>query len=360
MPEIQPVNMGSRSRTQMTLKTVRASDPAAVASSLKAVQLVEDSLAQRVAGPPPGALAEILPQILDNLQSMLRAKELGARQEEHAAFLTFIGLLQQLAPEDLEQAARNLTAPAQWTDRSRAERLAIVDALGHLGAPVVQRVLIENFLNEHVARADAVDIAQVLTSFVSFHVTKLAPLPELLAAVEHIIYDLNEHASPLGDLRVREQATLVLGALAKYIQPFAPDAAEQSVMRLRDTLGHARDRARRTDPVLEVASDGHVHSSEVILLEALGNAAHDAALDHIISYVNGTDVPPRLRYAAVHALRDYQHETAEDALLFAALADENPHVRQNAVDSYDLHLRPRGTFDEVLEKYGRYHFAQVL
>lgn len=134
------------------------------------------------------------------------------------------------------------------------------------------------------------------------------PQPQTVAAVEKL--------SQEADGAMREQATLILGALAHTINATAPENALRIVEKLQQQ-------------VIDATSE----EGKRLALRALGNAGHPASLATIAEQTQADGIWVRL--TAVDALRKFSGEAVDALLLARSQQDDNSAVRSAAQALYD-------------------------
>lgn len=178
---------------------------------------------------------------------------------------------------------------------------AIIGALGALGTPEAQEIIIQEIILKPGISRTSKSQAVVALGLMKH------PMEETISILEMLS---SEKQNPLSST-----ATLVLGAAAGNLARTNPAGAALMVRNLEFSLISSLD---------EQEMD--------LYLGALGNAGFDSSLDAIGIYLN--DPSPRVRYAAVDALRKMSGPEVEEYLLRVLNTETTAAIKKAALEIY--------------------------
>ncbi|XP_064646638.1 uncharacterized protein LOC135499666 isoform X2 [Lineus longissimus] len=213
-----------------------------------------------------------------------------------------------------------------------ADSLHLVDALFDIGTDLSIGLLVEFAFKSNT---------EILkrTFFILSDVDK--PSFEVFdTALERYCFFPETFPDSVQDDETHHQALLALGSLVRrHDLNGRKEEAHRLVGKLEAVLGlhdpHAYNMARST---LNEEDAGSFDLKHVVLLESLGNAVMDRSYDHIISYVNSSSHSV-LKRAGLHALRQFQRDSAVSALYHAATKDESMLIRHESTIILRRHKR---------------------
>ena len=284
-------------------------------------------------------------------------------------FLHLTSLMAQLNMSDLETYA----AP-RLQGGSNASSV-LVDALFELASPSAQGVLARDLLA--LAKPNVRLVSRALHAVVFLD----TPAPVLVAAVEQLAFPTSGNTAEEFDDELASDALLALGILVRRLRESGrceetgsdvpPVVASDSPRNITHChrlltrieaeleLGAKREplhpdgrlsglaasdyhhsRYRRMSDGVRLASpateeDLKRHTRHSVVLEALGNTGHEAALPTLLSHAtSGEHAPLTVRDAALHALRHYDHPKAEEELVRHVLTVEHRQLRRTARAAY--------------------------
>lgn len=284
-------------------------------------------------------------------------------------FLHLTSLMAQLNASDLE-----IYAAPRLQGGSNASSV-LVDALFELASPSAQGVLARDLLA--LAKPNARLVTRALHAVVFLD----TPAPVLVSAVERLAFPSSGSGAAGFDEELASDALLALGILVRRLResgrcedtdskvpPAVPSDASRNITHCRQLLtqieaelelGAEREplhpdgrlpglaasdyhhsRYRRMSDGVRLASpatedDLKRHTRHSVVLEALGNTGHEAALPTLLSHATaGEHAPLTVRDAALHALRHYNHPKAEEELVRHVLTVEHRQLRRTARAAY--------------------------
>ncbi|XP_071959996.1 uncharacterized protein [Antedon mediterranea] len=154
---------------------------------------------------------------------------------------------------------------------------------------------------------------------------------KLIEAVEQLAITQARYKGSEEEVRLRELATFIIGAIAKILREEGRySEAEQIVEKIHQKVGifdpwhHRRRRSTMSHVKLQ-----RYERDIVVLLGALGNAAHPKSADYILSFTNSTDIPKYFQESGLHALENFHTPEAADALVRAWKAETNPNFKRS-------------------------------
>ena len=233
---------------------------------------------------------------------------------------------------------------------TRLHLTVYLDALGHVGSDDAQMLLINEVLLTHDFFEDMDLVKHALLALTHSIMQGHCCSDSLLNTLDQLAFPTSAPTEP-GAEELQHRAALVLGIAANALARQDPARAALWSARLHAALGmHDADDAQRRSALRaeaehrlaqthpsspeydRLAGDLHSHiqheQRQMVLLEALGNAAHSASLPHVISHANSSHAPAPVRRAAISALGQFSCQDSHDALLQSAVADHDPLVRQ--------------------------------
>ncbi|KAK2175673.1 hypothetical protein NP493_715g02033 [Ridgeia piscesae] len=291
-------------------------------------------------------LKKLQPKIAERMNCLVAAYA-GDMDTGIRCYSDLVSMLKELNRRELE-----VVTLAYLKDKRQSARLLLVDALGTAGTTASYHMM-----RSHVFLPAKPDADLLLRALFQLSSAVESPPPVFLKMLEKIVfYKPYKFADADKTDEVAQAATFALGSVAKRLRQRFPKLSERVVSRLQDTLGlHDPYHYSRMGSVLSETEFARHVDGKATLIDALGNAASESSLGHVLSYVNSTDAHPLLRGCAVSALAHFPQKKVADVLLSVALSDEQFSIRHAAITSYTKH--PHGGDIRVLldSKYGSTH-----
>ncbi|KAL3873935.1 hypothetical protein ACJMK2_037012, partial [Sinanodonta woodiana] len=279
-------------------------------------------------------LTQVLEHVKGNLSCIVKQPKGGSPEFIHCS-MHLQKALGNLPTSELEKLADYYFRPQgkQFSSyTAQAEQDAMLDALGSLQTNESQMILYK-----YIFDSDKVDERLVQRLLVHISVMDELPNQVLINGVKQICETRCLGKQPLST-EAYHRTILSLGSVAKKLDKHGQkDQAKEITQYLQNMLGlHDPWVYRQKRSSMTEEESIEYDTFKVTLVGALGNARHDDSYHYIISHMNDTN-SPWIKRAAVFALRHYQHQKAADALLTAALTDEDENVRYEALLQYQNH-----------------------
>ncbi|KAI0234744.1 hypothetical protein LSAT2_014923 [Lamellibrachia satsuma] len=293
------------------------------------VDTMNSSLKVYLIPPSKCDLADLQKDFERNMSCIIKARA-GEIHTGLPCFRHLVTMLKRLSRKDVDK----LTMKCLRDKRSEVARQTMIDALGTAQTSDCYTVMMRRVLL--TKRPEAELLMRAL--FQLFELS--APIPEIVfSTLEDIVF---RHPFDFSDDEVTQQlndrATLVLASVAKQVINSRPAWASSVVQRLEQRLGvHDPYHHRQLRSTMKEKELRDHLNYKTLHIHALGNAASDSSLGHLMSFVNDSDAHTNLRYSAVDALARYSHKHVADVLLSVALMDKEENVRFAAIKGYKTH-----------------------
>ncbi|KAK3589057.1 hypothetical protein CHS0354_008707 [Potamilus streckersoni] len=279
-------------------------------------------------------LTQVLEHVNGNLSCIVKQPKGGSPEFIHCSMHLERALGNLPTPELEKLADYHFRPPGMQfsSNTAQAEQEAILDALGSLQTNASQMILYK-----YIFDSDKVDERLVQRLLVHISIMDELPNQVLINGMKQICETRCLGKQQLST-ETYHRTLLSLGSIARKLDKHGQkDQAREIAQYLQNMLGlHDPWVYRQKRSAMSEGEAIEYDTFKVTLVEALGNARHDDSYHYIISHMNDTN-SPWIKRAAVYALRHYQHQEAADALLTAALTDEDENVRYEALLQYQSH-----------------------
>ncbi|XP_033121427.1 uncharacterized protein LOC117120523 [Anneissia japonica] len=236
-------------------------------------------------------------------------------------------------------------------NRDVIDRNYLLDAIAGIRTNYNQELLTELVLN---SRAPDVKLMIRFLEHIPFF--QNIKSQKMIDAVEKLAITKSKYKGSPEAVRLRELATFIIGAIAKILQDEGRnDEAEKIVKKLHTKVGifdpwhHRQRRSTMSRDTLD-----RYERDVVILIGALGNAAHPTSADCILSFANSTEAPKHFQESGLYALRHFHTQQAADALVNAWRTEENRSYKQTFKKlckenpaAYNLAIMTEPSFNDV-------------
>ncbi|CAC5381353.1 unnamed protein product [Mytilus coruscus] len=286
-------------------------------------------------------------EINDNI-ICIKNEPAGGSPMVNECFLKILNILKILPDKALTEVAEYYFIKLNLKlNENRLSTVIMLDAYGTLesGQEIIGRMIFQS------PNPDPDLIVKYMIHVVS---ADRPPHPIILETMEDICFHPEKYPVSFYTGNLYNRVMLALGSAAgKLFSSGEQEKAKgitskvNNLLRIHDPWMYRQKRSIQTE-VEQVEYD----IKHVILLETLGNAAIDHSYDYIISHINSTN-SPWIKRAGVHALRKYESKMAAQAILKAAMYDDNEEVRYEAKLLYQAH--PKSEY----KHYNRFSVVEV-
>ncbi|CAG2233862.1 unnamed protein product [Mytilus edulis] len=278
-------------------------------------------------------VTEILNDISSNITCIRNQPPKGSTLVNDC-FFRIISSLKLLQDDDITKIANDYFQHQKENNETHFETTAImVDAFAVLNTNTSQQLIVTLIL-----LAPKPDYRLLQRFFIHVSGMEKPPHQSITQVLEDIVFHHGRFTNASYDQNIYNCAMLTLGSVAhKLSKNGLTKKAIEISGKINQKLGLHDPWVYRNKRSLQSEGEQIKYDHRrVILLEALGNARIDHSFDYIISHINSTN-SPWIKRAGVHALRKYEHKSAADALLKAALFDDDHNVRYEALLQYQAH-----------------------